>query len=61
MERFTSGVLAVLWCLGMLICVLGYDSEKMLSFGFWATVIILATVGYLAYLVAGHFKEAKGL
>jgi len=57
MERFISGMIAVLWCLGMLICVFGYDVEGMLSFGFWVTLIILFTVGYIVYQVAGHFKE----
>ena len=57
MERFISGVVAVLWCLGMLICVFGYDAEGMVSFGFWATLIILSTAGYIVYQVAGHFKE----
>jgi peptidoglycan/LPS O-acetylase OafA/YrhL len=59
MERFMSGVLAVLWCLGMLVCAFGYDSEGMVSFGFWATLIILFTAGYLVYLVTGHFKERR--
>lgn len=51
MERFMSGVVAVLWCLGMLLCTYGYHTEKMLSFGFWGTLIVLSTAG-----VSGNLK-----
>jgi len=60
MDRTLRGVLAVLCCLGLLLCIYGYHTEKMLSFGPWAVSCVLATAGYLTFLVVNFFKERKG-
>jgi hypothetical protein len=52
-------VFAVLCCSGLLLCIYGYHTEKMLSFGSWAVSCVLVTVGYLIFLVVDYFKEAK--
>jgi hypothetical protein len=59
MERTQRGVLAVVFCLGMLICIYGYDTEKMLSFRLWAALFVVATTGYIMFLVINYFKERK--
>ena len=59
MERTIRAMLAVAWCLGMLICTFGYTSKGMGTFRYPAILIILSTVGYLLYLVRDFAKGSK--